>query len=472
MRAIDCHGFGGGFTLGTVQAGFELVGKMSTEKGFGVYSTLANRHLLGHKWESIIGQSREDWGPPKEWEVIDADFVFGNPPCSGFSTLSRKDFRGLDSPINSCMWELVGYAAKVAPPIVAWESVQQTFRQGLELMRQLHDELERVSGQQYTLYHVLHNNAAHGGVSIRKRYFWVAARIPFGVEQDGILRNGEHYEVTKAPTFGDMLRDLHPLGLAMAAQPYRGVVTRSPTDEHHEDPHVWAEPGETSWWCRREVHDGTGMVDGHQRMYSPGIERTLQVIDGYQGHPGVKWEQGEKAADVLRRYLHEFGHLPPSWNYMTKKIVDGEVVQLTKAERLKETNFAMGHNQLMRWHDNKMARVITGGACHLVLHPWQDRTLTHREAARIQGFPDEWKIWPVRNAPDLGPGWGKGVPVQAGRWIAAWAKKSLEGEPGSLTGRPLQETHPKIAKVVGAREREYVIDLANAYKPLAAAIEG
>ena len=99
--------------------------------------------------------------------------------------------------------------------------------------------------------------------------------------------------------------------------------------------------------------------------------------------------------------LHEFGHLPPSWNYMTKKIVDGEVVQLTKAERLKETNFAMGHNQLMRWHDNKMARVITGGACHLVLHPWQDRTLTHREAARIQGFPDEWKIWPVRTASNI-----------------------------------------------------------------------
>ena len=50
-RAVDVHGFGGGFTLGTVQAGFQLAGKYSREAGFGVYNTLANRSLLGTGWD-------------------------------------------------------------------------------------------------------------------------------------------------------------------------------------------------------------------------------------------------------------------------------------------------------------------------------------------------------------------------------------------------------------------------------------
>lgn len=457
FTAVDCHGFGGGFTLGAVQAGFKLVGKMSRDQGFGVYNTLANRQLLGHDWESIIGVPN--------WRPVKADMVFGNPPCSGFSTLSRKEFRGMDSTINECMWELVRYAGSVVPPIVAWESVQQTFRQGLPLMRQLHDALEEISGHKYVLHHVLHNNAAHGGVSIRKRYFWVASRIPFGVELDGIKRDGSHYDVTRVPTFGDMLRDLAPLGMSMAPQRYRGMVERQWWDG--DDWQTSVGPGDTSWWCEREAHDGTGLVDGHQRMYSPSIERTLQAIDGYQGHPGTYWNQGERACDVLRRYEQTFGHLPPSWDYMTTKEVDGEKVKLKKSDRLRETDYAMGHNQLMRWRSDKMARVITGGACHLVLHPWLDRTLTQREAARIQGFPDEWKIFPVRTAPDLGPGWGKGVPVQAGRWISAWALKSLSGSPGALVGEPLTATHPKLAKQFGSHDRELVIDLAHAYKPLA-----
>ena len=160
MRAIDVHGFGGGFTLGVVQSGFELQAKFSEQKGFGVYNVLANRHLLGTQWDSIVDD-------PATWEPLPAELVFGNPPCSGFSTLSRGDFRGIHSPINKYMWHLIEYAGMVAPDLVIWESVQQTFRQGLELMRLLHDRLEEKSGHKYDLYHVLHNNASVGGGSTR-----------------------------------------------------------------------------------------------------------------------------------------------------------------------------------------------------------------------------------------------------------------------------------------------------------------
>lgn len=443
FTAVDVHGFGGGFTLGVVQAGFELTAKMSRAAGFGVYNTLANRHLLGDEWESHTGH-------PDEWPIVHADYVFGNPPCSGFSTLSRKDFRGTDSTINEYMWEVIRYAGEVRPTIVAWESVQQTFRQGLELMRQLHAELESISGLKYHLTHVLHNNLSHGGCSMRRRYFWVASQVPFGVESGRITRDGERALVDHVPTMGGALRDLERLGLTMVPQRYptaATVMTGSPLERTH----VYG----SSTWCVREMHDGTGLVDGHDTYHSNTRDRVLELLLD----DAVEWHQGENMATVMRRYYDIHGHLSPSWNYMTKKVDDdGQIVSLPKAERLIETDFAMGHNQPTRWRSDRPANVLTGGAVHLVVHPTQDRTLTHREVARIQGFPDDWHIYPVRDAKDVGPAWGKGVPVQAGRWVSYWAKMALEGAPGGNTGIPLEAYDKKLLAKYGAMERETIID--------------
>lgn len=75
-KAIDVMSFAGGFTLGMVNAGFELVGKRELPGGFGISNCEANRHLLGNMWNA---QACE----PTEWEVMpNIEVVFGNPPCS------------------------------------------------------------------------------------------------------------------------------------------------------------------------------------------------------------------------------------------------------------------------------------------------------------------------------------------------------------------------------------------------------
>ena len=116
--AIDVLGFAGGFTLGMAQAGFRLVGKREMKGGFGVANCEANRHLLGHDWKSEAGD-------PAGWTVPSggASVVFGNPPCSGFSVMSSKEFRGADSKINHCMWAFADYVARVAPQVAVFESV-------------------------------------------------------------------------------------------------------------------------------------------------------------------------------------------------------------------------------------------------------------------------------------------------------------------------------------------------------------
>lgn len=390
MRAIDCEGFAGGFTMGVVQAGFTLVGKRELPGGFGVPSCEANRHLLGYGWDTEVG-AWHDWTPR------DVDLVFGNPPCSGFSLMSAREFRGIDSPVNACMYAFVEYAARCRPAIAMFESVQQAFTGGRPLMQRLRALMEERTGEPWTLTHVMHNGICVGGAAIRRRYFFVLSRIPFGVED---------MRVSRLPSLEDAIGDLRGLRVQWEDQPYAS--------------------SDASWWggaVRR--HDG--LVDGHYTRMSPQIRRAFELT---QGEGAIEWRAGLTIGNAAREYYEKNGRLPESWAWLEEKLV--------------RTNFHMGFHQLCRWHADRSARVITGGGSQLVLNPWEMRPLTLRECARIQGFPDDWRIAPlaqVSNAPVL---WGKGIPVQSGRWIATWARESIEGWPGHDVGFDIGENERLI----------------------------
>lgn len=396
-RALDCQGFAGGFTLGMVQAGFELVGKREMRGGFGVANCAANRSLLGYDWKAEAVD-------PAHWSVVDADVVFGNPPCSGFSVMSAKDFRGADSKINECMWAFVEYAARVRPQVAIFESVQNAFTSaaGHGLMRRLHADLEARTGDRYTLTHVRHNAIAVGGAAIRRRYFWLASRIPFGVEKSTLAAH---------PRLNDVIGDLANLASTWQAQPYR-----SPS----------------SWWSepRRSTN---GSVDGHVGLSNPLTKRMADLM------AGVEWSPGMAIGAVAQRYWDTYGRLPESWKDTEEKIVKNE--------------FFMGFTTPVRWHGDRYGRVVTGGGLHNIVHPFLDRTVTHREVARILGFPDDWRILPLRGVSGLNMTWGKGISVDCGRWIGQWIHAALDGNPGKYVGTQIGQN-------------EFDIDLTNDYPKL------
>jgi DNA (cytosine-5)-methyltransferase 1 len=175
LTAVDCQSFAGGFAYGVVKSGFTLLAKREQAGAFGTAVMEGNRAVLGDGWTA------ED-GPADTWTPVNASLVFGNPPCSGFSrlTTTSRDQEWLDEQ-KSCMYDFANYAAKCRPLIAIFESVQAAYYDGRELMLHLRDLLEQGTGEQYTLYHVLHNVADLGGAQDRPRYFWVAARVPFGV---------------------------------------------------------------------------------------------------------------------------------------------------------------------------------------------------------------------------------------------------------------------------------------------------
>lgn len=415
MRFLDAHGFAGGFSLGTVQAGWELVGKRESSAmgGFGIRQMEANRRLLGDNWESQSSL-------PADWTPVDAELLICCPPCSGFSVLSNAKFRGVDSSINQCMWDVVELAVKVRPQTFILESVGSAFKQGISLMRALRARLEEGTGQRYFMTHVLQDNYSLGGCSKRQRYFMVCSVDPFGAEPPAL---------TRLPTLADAIGDLETLTETEISRPY----TTAPT-----------------WWSRR-LRSPHGVVDGHWTPMGDALHRELDLL-----RDRVTWGEGEDTATVARRYFETIGQLPESWQQSTRQ--DGK----TRAEWATGLDFKLGMFQNVRWNWDKPARVVTGAGPHVGIHPHLPRFFTHREIARIMGFPDDWVTYPLRDFRPLATGWGKGVSVHAGRWIAHWARESMLGNPG-------QYDQVRVSDVLGAlspadEDREHVIDVRHWWK--------
>lgn len=382
-RALDVMGFAGGFTLGVVQGGFTLVGKREMPGAFGVANCERNRHLLGDRWRTEVG-SWDEWTP-----VDDVHLLFGNPPCSGFSAMTDRRHRGVDAKINHCMWALMEYAARCRPLVLIMESVRLAYSGGREMMSALRAKLEERSGLRYELYHVFQDALDLGGAARRPRYFWVASRIPFGVD----------YPRVQTPVLRDVWDDLRGHALTWQPQPYR----RPPT-----------------WWVEREKCRVNATFDGHAAHKGLPIERALDLLELAERDGG--WPAGWHIGRMAQHCHETFGYLPPSWDGIKDKLI--------------AKNFHMGFTTLIRWDPDRPARVVTGAALDAVLHPFEPRTITHREAARVMGFPDDWNILPLRGVGNLRATWGKGITVQCGRWIATQVRNALDGRPGSYGGVP------------------------------------
>lgn len=412
--AIDCQSFAGGFTLGMVQAGFKLVGKREHTAGFGAPACLANRHLLGYDWEL----EKSDPGG-HGWTPKPVDVVFGNPPCSGFSLASNTNFRGANSPINHCMWDLVQYAGKCDPKVIAFESVQQAVQRqdGREMMQALRARLEEQTGEPWNLTHLKHNALALGGVAYRPRYFWVATRADVGV----LSVDPTPLNQVRQPTLWDAIQDLSDLPLDWEPQAYGSAPV--------------------SWYVReRSLRSPVATVDGMMTANADSMQahRIRALFDN------IDWQITDTWDDTQRRLYERDGKLPYPWTE-------------AHVERGIRKNWQSGYFPVIRWDPAKPARVITGAGVTNLIHPYLPRQATHREVARIMGFPDDWSCLPWAANRGSDSYWGKGITVQCGSWLGRQFTGFLDGQPlGDHTG-----------ELVG--DREWLIDIKPAKQPKEAA---
>lgn len=382
---IDCNGLAGFMSLGFVNAGMEMTLRTGT-LNFGNPVAELNRHHLGNNWSSFFSDDESEW-PEKS-----ADVVLGCPPCSGWSVWSGPANRGPDAAAHEHTRAFMRYAAKIKPKVIIFECVQQAYTQGRETMVKYRDMVEELSGKKYDLHHVKMNNLQVGGFSYRPRYFWTAV-------ESGMQFGTSLPELEDMPTIMDVIGDLEHLDLTWDKQLHKAEANK--------------------FTKRLRAQDNS--VDGHVAKTNVHAQRINEVFDilGNQG-----WAGRENLSKALKNAVTQNGgKFPQSWQSVSEKIA--------------AKDFDLGFSQPARWPANSWCNVLTGSALDHVVHPTQPRLITHREAARMQGLPDDWEFADARSYSALQSIWGKAVAEQAARWIGDMTVAALDGQPEANAGEKI-----------------------------------
>lgn len=370
----------------------------------------SNRDLIPGPWEQDQGAGFH------EWEPTQAVYLTGTPPCSGFSLLNNSkkgNKRGPESSINDCMRELIAYAGskvtgqdgKKGPEIVSFESVQGAFKQGRSLMQWLRADLEKRTGQKYDLTHVCTSGSTIGAAQMRHRYYFVAHRVPFGVNTP---------EKRRVVTYLDALGDLTGLKDQWESQKIKNKKF-------------------DSWWLdeqdiRSEDVLLNNSIDAHIGADNPRVRIMIDQLEPY-------WPSGKSVETALRNYREKNGDFPEG----THKWWDHD------------KDIMKGFAHPTRINKDRPGYVCTGGCVFDFVHWKEPRFLSVRECARLMGYPDSWTWSAASTVSQAGAYVGKCCPVTTGRWISNEVRNALEGNPGT--------------KPVTIGDREYLHDSTLLYKP-------
>jgi DNA (cytosine-5)-methyltransferase 1 len=355
-RVLDLFSGAGGIALGFVEAGYRIVGGIDNFQQ-AVASFEANipnsRGLMRDLCAPDFADVREFVGN------AGVDVIVGGPSCQGFSTsggLSRASGRDRDDPRNRLFLNYLDLVDELRPSWIVFENVP-----GLLLYNQGRVALEIVRAFReigYTVVPMILLAADFGVPQLRRRLVFVGnrttANIPFPAATHGnadLWRNfalpfahlsrighGTDEEVFPHVSFADACSDLPPVkeGKQIDGVKYPG-------------------PAKTAY--QRDIRKGSRLVRQHAAADLSALDRlAARTLKAGENWRNLSFEQLPDRFRKIRPY-------------------DATTI-------------------LKRLQNNAPAYTITTkfneGTTGAFIHPDQARTLTLREAARLQSFPDKF----------------------------------------------------------------------------------
>ncbi|MBN2456665.1 MAG: DNA cytosine methyltransferase [Sedimentisphaerales bacterium] len=331
--------------------------------GFRIVSAFDN-------WQPAVDTYRKNFSHPIQLidlneysELPRSDVIIGGPPCQGFSSAGRR--QACDKR-NSLVGIFAALIAKHKPVAFIFENVEGFLTQGSG--RFVNDLLEPLIKAGYRI-HLRKVNAAHYGIPQHRK------RV--------IAIGGLGWE----PNFPEHTHSALGMPGATLANGYH--LPFSPTTKDA------LEGLGTAKICRN------GDTDPFDHSFSP-----FNEADQKRAH---LLKPGQRMRDLPEELWHD--------SY--KKRAYRRVKDGTPTER--RGGAPAG---LRRLKADEPSKAITGGALRDFVHPIEDRSLTIRECARLQTFPDDFvfigtqseKIQMIGNA----------VPILLSRCIAKSLKEDLE----------------------------------------------
>jgi len=391
MTAVDLFAGAGGASLGLTRAGYDL--RLSAEID-PLYAATHELNLPGAVLEADLRRVNGDTLlAASHLEPAELDLLFAGPPCQGFSMIGPRvvwDQR------NNLYLEVLRAVDALRPRAVVIENVP-----GLTTLaggRYLAEILEGLRSHGYQASCGLMLAAQFGAPQMRWRLIIIAWRNDLGIEAGYGFPSPTH----GTAEIGDLLPNV-----SIPLHQYNGFLT---------------------------TRDAIGDL--------PGVEAGGSV-DRYLGSPVLPYQTTSRT-DVTGKRMSSsvlFDHYAPALAPKTleriRALRPGQDWRDLPVELLP----ASMQRALRKDHTRRYRRMTWDGTPRAIItrfrdpksgeytHPSQDRTITIREAARIQGFPD----WFAFSGPNTSKYMqvGNAVPVPLAQAIAAEVRTCLLGDPAS-----------------------------------------
>lgn len=370
VLGVDLFAGAGGLSQGLTNAGIEIVLGVD-HFSYAVRTHAARFPGISASWDLSSPESVEKVADLMK--AADIDVLAGGPPCQPFSKAGRNGIRnlverGLREPEDQRrnLWRAYLEVVLLARPrAVIMENVPDMALDGeMFIMRSMIEELEQIG---YSVESRVIDTWRYGVPQFRQRYILVALR-------DGIQFEWPA-EVSKKVTVWNAIGDM---------------------------------PEVEGGWRPEGGADGWIEYEGPRTDFQKYLRRT------------VPSDQANRLYDHITRPVREDDR--EAFEIMT---ADTKYSDLP--EKLQRYRSDIYNDKYKRLDENDLSRTITAHIAkdgYGFIHPRQARTLTVREAARLQTFPDDFRFSGPPSAAFKQI--GNAVPVRLGENIGAAVLSSLE----------------------------------------------
>jgi DNA (cytosine-5)-methyltransferase 1 len=340
LKAIDLFSGVGGLSLGAARAGLEVVAAVDTDKN----SSAAHMH----NFPSVVHMDQDVSKITADVLLNSAKVssgeelaIIGGPPCQGFSLIGH---RNVDDPRNHLFVRFFEIVQKLQPVFFLAENVPGIMEPENEQLRETALALVRDDYQLLPPFKVAANE--FGAPTSRVRYLFIGYKDRhFGNLSESAFAGGHKRVFVREALLG-LPKRIHP-NAQSESKGWRKVAYPKNKSEYSRS-------------IYGNIPSGVGDPLAIKRL------KEYQLVSGFLGTVHAK--------DVKNRF---------------SKVKQGEQDKISKARRLKWNGFC------------PTLRAGTGsdrGSYQAVrpIHPSENRVITPREAARLQGFPDWFQFSPTK----------------------------------------------------------------------------
>lgn len=353
-KMVDLFCGAGGLSLGFIQEGCRVLFANDIDEL--CVETYKYNHPDIPDSSIVCGDIRKLAPDIRNMVSEDVDIVVGGPPCQGFSS-ANKHHRVINDPRNELYKYYIKAVEQLAPKIVIMENVRGMLKvadQVVEDYENIHAYKDGVE-YRYVISYRLLNSADFSVAQSRERLIYIAVRNDIseaaGINPDDIFANIEKQNKGNVT-----------YNLSAALEGVRSL-----------------EPPEVMGVGEADTEEAGRKIDvnpfqGNENPY-------LELINEHRTMPLV--------------FNHKARYCSPNNHEIYRRMKpgdDGTAPQIADIFPYTSRNDKF-KDKYYRLHADRPCRTITAhlrSDCHSHIHPSEDRTLTPREAARVQSFPDDY----------------------------------------------------------------------------------